>query len=333
MSAESTPVTQGKKRELTSPEFDIDSKKNKCVPVSPISELGLKTDSDLDMSDDNLNSTETMATSESTESHILIPPSEMAKLSEMLKSTFRQEIVGLVNEVVEGVLSGLRNQISSLETSNRELKEENTVLRTRVETLEQKVDKAEQYSRRNCLRISGLDETALENTDDIVLKIAGDIGSGIQLADIDRSHRVGNPTRRTKPRDIIVKFATYRSRQDFYKKRTLLKDHGYLGVFANEDLTKFRSGMLYEARKLAKKELIKGAWSADGNILVRDKFDIVHRINVMGDLHQFGLLVVGPSEQPRYRRQPAGQRSAVVTAGRSLAVAARDPSPDDRDMQ
>ena len=54
-----------------------------------------------------------------------------------------------------------------------------------------------------------------EDTDDIVLKIASDIGSDLQLHEIDRSHRVGKPgEHRTRPRDIIVKFTSYRARQN-----------------------------------------------------------------------------------------------------------------------
>ena len=104
--------------------------------------------------------------------------------------------------------------------NNSSLLGENQQLRERVEILERKVDQAEQYSRRNCLRISGVKEHPFESTDDIVLKMAADIESEVQLSDIDRSHRVGNPkTPRSKPRDIIVKFATYRSRRSFYKQR------------------------------------------------------------------------------------------------------------------
>ena len=80
--------------------------------------------------------------------------------------------------------------------------------------------------------MSGLKEEENENTDDLILKMASAVGSDIVLADIDRSHRVGNPKgARRRPRDIIVKFATYRSRLNLYRKRTSLKDTGYRGVW------------------------------------------------------------------------------------------------------
>ena len=216
----------------------------------------------------------------------------MLKLSEMLKDTFRGEISTIVTGIVTGVLQGLENRISSLEKTNSYLRKENKSLTARVNALESQADQAEQYSRRNCLRISGYVEDLNENTDNIVLKLADDTGSSIQLEDIDRSHRVGNPTgaKRKVPRDIIVKFATYRSRADFYKARTKLKQNGHEGVFVNEDLTKKRNGYLYEARKLVKRDMLKGAWSSDGTILVKDNSDDVHRVSSLNDLIPFGYV-------------------------------------------
>ena len=118
--------------------------------------------------------------------------------------------------------------------------------------------------------------------------MASDIGSDIQLADVDRSHRVGDPKKaRVRPREIIVKFATYRSRQDFYRRRTSLKDKGYQGVLINEDLTKCRSNLLFEARQLYKSAQLKGAWLADGNILVKDDSDKIQCVSDVSDLDKF----------------------------------------------
>ncbi|MEW8545707.1 MAG: hypothetical protein AB2693_19470 [Candidatus Thiodiazotropha sp.] len=316
---ESTPKIQvSKKRELTSPEFDIEYKKNRLVSGSSISsESDLNNSVVADTADTAMSETSEMASEsnpdstpmvtdvtdvnpsqEATASHIMIPPSEMVKISELLKTTFQGEIVAMVESIVQGVLKGLQDQISSLQKANLELQNENRSLTSRVTALESQVDQAEQYSRRNCLRISGIQETNNENTDEIVLKVASDIGSSVQLPDIDRSHRIGNPNRnRIKPRDIIVKFATYRARADFYKKRTSLKDSGYLRVFVNEDLTRRRSGQLYQARVLMKSGRLKGAWSSDGTILIKTNDDSVHRVTTLTDLIPFGY-VAAVRDQP-----------------------------------
>ncbi len=60
--------------------------------------------------------------------------------------------------------------------------------------LEAKADKAEQYSRQNCIQLSGIIEERDANTDNIVLGIAKDLGVDLNIAEIDRSHRLGKPT-------------------------------------------------------------------------------------------------------------------------------------------
>ena len=125
--------------------------------------------------------------------------------------------------------------------------------------------------------------------------MANDIDSDIRLQDIDtfRSHRVGNPKTK-KTREIIVKFATYRARANFYKQRTLMKERGHKGTFINEYITRKRSEYLYEARKLFKSKQLKGAWSSDGTVLVKDDGDKVHRIMSLNDLVKFGNVPPAP---------------------------------------
>ena len=302
-SVHNTPSSSiSKKRELTSPDFDIESKKNKLLSASSESDLDSTVSADISITDKqtatDLEAIMAMATSTplpvddveeaSDTPHITIPPSEMMKISELLKETFRGEIESMVDSVVKGVLKGLQERITALEKTNDALQTENKALTSKVASLEKQIEQGEQYGRRNCLRISGLKEEANEDTDALVMSIASTIGSEIQISDIDRSHRVGSPRhQRDRPRDVIVKFATYRPRQKFFKRRTALKDTGYRGVFVNEDLTRQRSSLLYEARKLFKSSLVKGAWSSDGTILVRDQSDRIHRINSLSDLNLF----------------------------------------------
>ena len=157
------------------------------------------------------------------------------QITQVAKDLFQSQISDLVTMIVSGVLDGLNEQLKNLSQRNNELKKQNTdmkkensELQKRVKTLESAADAAEQYSRRNCLRISGLEETDRENTDNILFDIAEAIDVNIDLRDIDRSHRLGKPgtegVPRTKPRDIIVKVVSYRVRSMFYKARTQSKD-------------------------------------------------------------------------------------------------------------
>ena len=105
-------------------------------------------------------------------------------------------------------------------------------LESKVADMEALIDRQNQYSRRNCLRLSGVSETQGENTDTTVTKILSAIGANISIDEIDRSHRLGKPrkspsssqaqSRNPLPRDIIIKFTSYRARQKVYMLRSKL---------------------------------------------------------------------------------------------------------------
>ncbi|KAJ4447843.1 hypothetical protein ANN_09851 [Periplaneta americana] len=91
---------------------------------------------------------------------------------------------------------------------------------------ERKVDDLEQYQRRQCVRIFGIEEEVGENTDKLVVELATNIGVELKVEDIDRSHRVGRTTRDGRPRTIIVKFCSYRKRSEVFFNKKRLKGSG-----------------------------------------------------------------------------------------------------------
>ena len=133
---------------------------------------------------------------------ISLNDSDLQKIWAIVTDTFRTQISDLVTSVVNGVIAGLKSPISSLE-------KENSDLRKKVVDLEGRADAAEQYSRSNCLRVAGIPEVTNEDTDKIILELASTLNVDMELADIDRSHRVGRPGP-GKQRDIIVKLLSYR---------------------------------------------------------------------------------------------------------------------------
>lgn len=84
---------------------------------------------------------------------------------------------------------------------------------------------AEQYSRRNSLRVSGIPETGGENTRKVILKMAGNINADVSSHEVDRSHRLRRP-KENKPLDIIFKWSTFRVRQKLFKSRINSKTNG-----------------------------------------------------------------------------------------------------------
>ena len=77
------------------------------------------------------------------------------------------------------------------------LKGEVSYLSEKLGKLEESIDAQQQYSRRNCLLLHGIEETKGEDTDDLVLEVLNDdMGLNISKTALDRFHRIGN--RKTK---------------------------------------------------------------------------------------------------------------------------------------
>lgn len=84
-------------------------------------------------------------------------------------------------------------------------------LQNETKLLKDRIDEMEQYSRRTCLKFSGIpEEGTSENTDQIAMNVINLVlpkeSSKIGLDRIERTHRVGPRKRNGKPRDIIVRF-------------------------------------------------------------------------------------------------------------------------------
>ena len=199
----------------------------------------------------------------------------------------------MISAIVSSVTDKMQTQLAKLQTENKVLSDRVERLEERIATLERQEDNASQYSRRNCLRVSGLKEEDGEDTDAVLSKLFNDMDVNISLSEIDRAHRLGRKTPEPnqggrRPRDIIVKFATYRSRQKLFKQRKSLRDHTDLKhIFINEELTKTRSELFYQARMLAKSRCISKTWTYDGNIYVEDRQNKIHRCSALCDLNVF----------------------------------------------
>ena len=181
----STPVrvkTSSQKRQLSSPEELLDSKKNKLV-----SEIGTGTDLNFieetpEEETSDISDLSNMATTTADSGSVItLKEADIKTIAGILKDSFEPQISEMTKSIVNGVIDGLTSTIQSLQKENSEL-------RTRVSTLEAKADAAEQYSRRNCLRVAGIKEIASENTDVYVIDMAKAIGADITLDDIERSH-------------------------------------------------------------------------------------------------------------------------------------------------
>lgn len=280
----SRSIAPSSKRELSSPlsPEDLPSKKNKFNMSG--------SDNSMDVVAEEPAESQLFGLDQSqTQTHTLtLPPATLQQMSELMKPSIHADILAEIRSDLKvlmkiAVTEAIDEKLAELKADNERLTRENIALKKRVTTLEAQMDASEQYSRRNSLRISGIPETANEDTDQVVLHVAETVGVNILPSEIDRSHRLGKPGNR-QTRDILVKFTTYRARERVMKNRRNLKTSELKGVFVNEDLTKIRSKLLFEARKCAKTKHLLGAWSSDGRILVKDKKGTVTVVTCEDDI-------------------------------------------------
>lgn len=220
----------------------------------------------------------------------------MAELSSKVKKSVQtiSELrdPGAVREVVSQLMSNSLFKDTLLSSLGI------TALHEQIKSLEHRIDDMEQYSRRNCLKFRGIPESERENTDKLILDACNDtLGVMVTESDISRTHRVG-PINKSYPRDIIVRFISYRTRASVYDARFSLfskksdqsaspSSQHPPKLFVNEALTKARTTLFSKARFLKKEGHISGAWTKDGRIVIRNLTGEKHQVTRLDELSSY----------------------------------------------
>ena len=167
-----------------------------------------------------------------------------------LEETLEQKFEKRIKEQ-DARIEGLKSKVTHLE-------EKVTSLNKSLNKLEISIDDGEQYSRRMCLRIDGIDLESDENENssscmENVQKVFEEMGVQVPAVSIDRAHRIGKrfpatdeKGRKTIGQDhqqMIVKFNNWGSRMVCYNNRKKLKNKRI-----KIDLTKRRLTLLNQAR-------------------------------------------------------------------------------------
>ena len=141
----------------------------------------------------------------------------------------------LIKVVTSAVTTATRQLMTDMATKTADRKAELDGLKKEVQLHTFELNRLEQYSRRESIRICGIDETAGEDTDDVVRELAADIGVMLKPEDISVSHTL--PGRPGSTRPIIVKFV----RRNSKKSKMKLRDTNRKGVYINDDLIPLRA--------------------------------------------------------------------------------------------
>ena len=181
-------------------------------------------------------------------------------------------------------VANLQNEVSSLKETVENLKVELVNRDEHIQRLETIVadglDEREQYSRRNNLRIFGIQErkNGDEDTDKLEIEVAAKMGVSLEPCHIDRSHRVGKISE--NPRPIIVKFVSYAERREVFAAKKQLKG---TRITVREDLTKTRLDLLKRAVSHYSRNAV---WTSDGVILVNVDKQRPFRVKTDNDLQK-----------------------------------------------
>ena len=145
------------------------------------------------------------------------------------------------------------------------LKLENTQLKSELHNSTLQVDELEQYGRRMCLDISGIEGDKGDFTENVETKVLNlfakcKLSDGSHLpitgSDIDRCHRKGKF--KGHNRKVIIKFTNSKARQSLYIARKQLSS----SIYVQENITNFRESLSYEARQLVKANKLGKTWVA-----------------------------------------------------------------------
>ena len=196
----------------------------------------------------------------------------MRQAMEKWMESAKGEIMSKLESVCASLEEKLVKSVQKLEEKVGELEQENSSLRSRMETLER-------YERGDCLEIHNVPKTDNENTEELVLSIADAMGMEITSADISTVYRL--PVKKEKsnaaiPR-IYVKFTKRSTKRQMYGIRIKQKvTHEQLGlsstgkVYIHEHLTKTQNDLYFRAKDKTREASFKFIWTQDQRIYVRD---------------------------------------------------------------
>ncbi len=195
-----------------------------------------------------------------------------------------EKSMDFINEKFEDhrkISDNLTKQHSRLESENKELKQKTEELDSNVNSLSIEVDDLEQYSRRDCIEVSGVPLQRDEDAEQSIINIGKVIGIDVDREDIQACHRINS-----KPNAaIICKFVNRKLKEAFMKnKREITRmesiseklgfssesnSGGSLKLFLNESLTRRNKYLFKLVRDRKKEKDWNFAWTKNGTIFAR----------------------------------------------------------------
>ena len=166
----------------------------------------------------------------------------------------------------------LTEKVEALESSLVVSQRVNSLLSSKVNSLERQLHQLEQYSRRECLEVVGIPASVQDDKlQDTVCDILKKIKVDCYEADIEACHRIKN--NRT-----IVKFSSRKYIFEIFKTKKKLKDTKFgdiegmtenTKIFINESLCPYYRLLWSKCKDLFSKNVIYRFWTTNGTVRVK----------------------------------------------------------------
>ncbi len=175
------------------------------------------------------------------------------------------------NNQVKVKLNECQSEIGKLKWSRDGINKELVKKTSELENLKHQLDCIDQKQRETRVRVTGMPEEEGENLTKKLVKLAKNKMGLKKFKDMDVVSILRSGKKKpVRTRDIIVQFHSKLTRDSFHEARRKLQGSSdvHKNIYVNDDLTNFRSKLLFDARMLVRKKKLKGAWSQSGNIMV-----------------------------------------------------------------
>ena len=180
-------------------------------------------------------------------------------------------IVKIIERKFDTIVTKLTEELKNRDCEVNDLRSEVNQLRIKLGRMEEKIDDADAYERRDTIILSGNDvpsATQGEIVSDIVCGVVRDrLKLEMDVTDISAAHRLGPKPKSQGPdrRKIIVKLCR---RERKYDLITACKQTKPPNLFINENLTPTRNKILFSLRRGKKKfpNIVAACSSHDGKV-------------------------------------------------------------------
>ena len=190
-------------------------------------------------------------------------------------------------EELERKFQNVQNEVKKLKDDvDDSINHVESVLKYDIDCVWDYAVKNEQYSRKNNLRSFGLEEEDRENLEEkFITSVRDHLKEDITSEEIEIIHRIGpkksgeggdqGSRREGKPRPVIVKFHSNKSKMKILLKRKLLKGKG---VVISEDMA---DDIAKRLKELKRKRSVESSWFCNGKIKYKQRDDSCPRVKVL----------------------------------------------------